>query len=48
MRSKTRTRKRRGGMDQDVPPPYSPPRPASHLSTRAATSRATYTPAPPP
>ena len=26
MRSKTRTRKRRGGMDAEVPPPYSPPR----------------------
>lgn len=26
MRSKTRTRKRRGGMDDEVPPPYSPPR----------------------
>ena len=27
MRSKTRTRKRRGGMDHEVPPPYSPPHP---------------------
>ena len=25
MRSKTRTRKRRGGMDHEAPPPYSPP-----------------------
>ena len=36
MRSKTRTRKRRGGMDHEVPPPYSPPRsPPSYRRTPA-------------
>lgn len=48
MRSKTRTRKRRGGMDHDVPPPYSPPRsPPAYRRTPPPAALAPAAPAQP-